>query len=121
MRTSLLPKALLLAALLAPALAPAQAARVYFLNDHSQSGLVDVYVNGVLLFDNMFPAFPTMFGHDLAPGTHTFVVTAYNVAPGPANLLETKLEVARWGDYTLKLSGDADLNFPARSLALSQR
>lgn len=121
MRTPLLPKALLLAALCAPALAPAQAARVYFLNDHGQSGLVDVYLNGVLLFDNMFPAFPTMFGHDLPPGKHTFVVTAYNVPPGPANLLETELEVARWGDYTLKLSGDTDLNAPALALTLSQR
>ncbi|MCP2012975.1 hypothetical protein L1280_000103 [Deinococcus sp. HSC-46F16] len=121
MRTSLLPKALLLAALCAPALAPVQAARVYFLNDHGQSGLVDVYLNGVLLFDNMFPAFPTMFGHDLPSGKHTFVVTAYNVVPGPANLLETELEVAQWGDFTLRLSGDTDLNFPTLSLALSQR
>ncbi|MPY66215.1 DUF4397 domain-containing protein [Deinococcus sp. SDU3-2] len=120
MRTPL-SKALLLAALLAPAVAPAQAARVYFLNDHAQSGLVDVYVNGRLLFDNMFPAFPTMFGHDLAPGKHTFVVTASNVPPGPANLLETELDIAQWGEYTLKLSGGTDLNFPALALALSRR
>lgn len=119
MPTPLSPKALLFSALCAASLTSAQAAKVYFLNASGPSGLIDVYMNGVLVFDNIFPEFPMMFPREIAPGTHALVVTPYNVAPGPQNLLATSMEFAQDGFYTLRFAeGKTDFDVPVLKLTL---
>ena len=107
MPTLLSPKALLFSLLCAASLPSAQAAKVYFLNASGPSGLVDVYVDGVLVFDNMFPEFHMMFPRTIGAGTHALVVTSYNVAPGPQNLLSTSMAFAQDGRYTLRFADNA--------------
>ena len=101
-------KPLLLAATLAipAALSSASAASVYFENDSGQSGRVDVYVDGQLVFDNVFPATNMMFPRDIASGTHQIVVTPSNEAVGQQDVLRETVNIGNDGTYTLSLGQD---------------
>ncbi|WP_019587690.1 DUF4397 domain-containing protein [Deinococcus apachensis] len=108
MRTPKTLKALLLSALVATsALAvTASAAPVYFENDSGASGVVDVYVDGQLVFNDVFAASTMMFPKEISSGSHEVVVTPFYLAPGEADVLRTTINVPadENSSYTLALA-----------------
>lgn len=122
MRTPKTLKALLLSALLATAAlgATASAGQAYFSNESGQSGVVDVYVDGQLVFDNVFPNMPMMFPQDLAAGTHQVVVTPFYLTPGQGDVLDTSVIIPDDGTYTLTLAESEDeLSRPVLGIGVS--
>ncbi|WP_027483419.1 DUF4397 domain-containing protein [Deinococcus pimensis] len=86
--------------------APLDSAQVYFSSNTGAAGLVDVYVDGQLVFDNMFSGAPTMFAQGLSAGEHTVVVTPADAALGRRDLASSTIEVAGGGTYTLNFADD---------------
>lgn len=121
MRTPKTLKALLLSALVATAVT-ASAAPVYFENDSGASGVVDVYVDGQLVFNDVFAGSSMMFPREIAAGPHEVVVTPFYLAPGQADVLHTTIDVPLdAGNYTLTLgTTQDDLNREVLGLSLSQ-
>lgn len=112
---SLLLSTLLTAAVATPA---ASATPAYFSNQSGQSGVVDVYVDGQLVFDNVFPSTVMMFPRDLASGTHQVVVTPFFLSPGEQDILHTAVTIAEDGTYTLLL-GEVEDDLGRVSLDIS--
>lgn len=112
---SLLLSTLLTAAVVTPA---ASATPAYFSNQSGQSGVVDVYVDGRLVFDNVFPNSVMMFPRDLTSGTHQVVVTPFFLSPGEQDILHTAVTIAENGTYTLLL-GEVEDELGRSSLNIS--
>lgn len=110
MRSPKFLKPLLLSALLTAAVASpaASATHAYFSNQSGQSGVVDVYVDGKLVFDNVFPNFVMMFPRELAAGTHQVVVTPFALTPGEGDILQTTVTIPEDGTHTLLLGETQD-------------
>lgn len=119
MRTPKTLKALLLSALAATAtvLPTASAAQVYFENDSGASGVVDVYVDGQLVFDDVFASSTMMFPREITGGQHEVVVTPFYLAPGQGDLLRSAVDVPQDGTSTLTLANDSDTNVLALDLS----
>ncbi|GBF08008.1 hypothetical protein DAERI_210004 [Deinococcus aerius] len=114
-------KALLLPALLTAAvtLPAASAAPVYFENGSGASGVVDVYVDGELVFNDVFADSAMMFPRDIAAGPHQVVVTPFSLAPGQADVLDTAVTIPDDGTSTLTLGpGQDDLGRDVLALSL---
>ncbi|SMB77861.1 hypothetical protein [Deinococcus hopiensis] len=99
----------------------ASATPVYFHNDSGASGVVDVYVNGQLVFDDVFPDNSMMFPKELLAGEHEVVVTPNYLKPGEQDLMRTTLTVPEAGfenyAYTMTFSSGTDgVYAPALSL-----
>lgn len=120
MRSPKFLKPLLLSALLTAAVASpaASATHAYFSNQSGQSGVVDVYVDGQLVFDNVFPNAVMMFPRELASGTHQVVVTPFFLSPGEQDILHTAVTIAEDGTYTLLL-GEVEDELGRASLGIS--
>jgi len=99
-------KALFLSALVSAAAlgTDASATQVYFVNGSGTSSVVDVYVDGQLVFDNIFAHSGMMFSRDIAAGEHEIVVTPFSLAPGERDVLTTTVTVPGSGEYTLALA-----------------
>ncbi|SMB79743.1 hypothetical protein [Deinococcus hopiensis] len=111
-------KTLLTAALFATTLgARAFAAPVYFENDAGASGVVDVYVDGRLAFNDVFADSDMLFPRELTAGAHQITVTPFYLAPGQGDLLSTTVEVTDEGPQTLTFAASTD-EFDAPTLAL---
>ncbi|WP_049760427.1 hypothetical protein [Deinococcus deserti] len=98
-------KATLIATLFVASLSPQGSAtsHLFFHNDSGASGMVDVYVNGNLLYSEISPDNHMVFPKTVEAGTHEFVVTRHKVAPGVKDLARKMLEVQYADQYTLKL------------------
>ncbi|WP_051935678.1 DUF4397 domain-containing protein [Deinococcus sp. YIM 77859] len=119
MRIKNLP-ALLLSALFAATLPTASAAEVYFENSSQLGELVDVYVDGRLVFDDVFPSSFPLFPQNVTRGLHEVVITPSALAPGQQDVLRSTVNVAEDGTYTLALLDDEDTQgLPALQLALT--
>ncbi|ACO47497.1 DUF4397 domain-containing protein [Deinococcus deserti] len=81
----------------------ASAAPVFFHNDAGASGIVDIYVDGTLVFDDIAPDNAMMFPQELASGRHEVIVTPYNRAPGVQDVLRTTIEIEHASSYHLTL------------------
>ncbi|SMB94597.1 hypothetical protein [Deinococcus hopiensis] len=103
-------KALLLTALFAATTAglPASAAPVYFDNDSGASGVVDVYVDGQLVFDDVFADSAMMFPRELARGKHEVVVTPFYLKLGQGDVMRASVNVSDDRAYTLRLAPDKE-------------
>ena len=102
-------KALLLTALFATtASLHASAAPVYFDNDSGASGVVDVYVDGELVFDDVFADSAMMFPRELARGKHEVVVTPFYLKPGQGDVMKANINVSEDRTYTLRLAPDKE-------------
>lgn len=101
-------KALLLTALFATAGLSASAAPVYFDNDSGASGVVDIYVDGQLVFDDIFADSAMMFPRELAPGRHEVIVTPFYLKPGQGDVMRAGINVGADSMYTLRLAPDGD-------------
>ncbi|SMB78415.1 DUF4397 domain-containing protein [Deinococcus hopiensis] len=107
-------KALMLSALIATTalFTSASATPVYFSNDSGQSGVVDVYVDGQLVFDNVFADDSMMFPRELSAGQHNVVVTPNYLPLGEQDILRTTLtvpeETAGNTAYTINLATETD-------------
>ncbi|WP_052351591.1 DUF4397 domain-containing protein [Deinococcus pimensis] len=86
--------------------APLDQAQLYFASDTGAAGLVDVYVDGQLVFDDIFSGSPTMFAQTLTSGEHTIVITPADAALGQRDLLSDTINVASGMTYTLNLAQD---------------
>ncbi len=93
--------------------ASAASTQVFFENEANEFGLVDVYIDGRLVFDDMFLGSPNLVATGVEGGTHTVVVTPYNVALGAHDLLSADLDFTA-GTYVLSVGGD-----PLEGYALS--
>ena len=67
---------------------------------------VDVYVDGQLVFDHMFPNTPMIFPKDIAGGTHQVVVTPSGEAAGGQDVLRETVNIGSGGTFTLSLNHD---------------
>lgn len=122
MRTFKTVKALLLSTLVSTAIlgSSASATPVYFSNDSGASGVVDVYIDGQLVFDDIFADSSMMFPRDVAAGQHQVVVTPFYLAPGQQDVLVSTVDVPASGEYTLALTPTTDTyNVPTLTLDLS--
>ncbi len=86
--------------------APIDEARLYFTSGTGAAGLVDVYVDGQLVFDDIFSGGPTMFAQILSAGEHTVTVTPHDAALGQRDLTTNTITVAGGRTYTLNLAQD---------------
>ncbi|SMB78377.1 hypothetical protein [Deinococcus hopiensis] len=118
-------KALLLSAFIATTAltTSASASPVYFDNDSGQSGVVDVYVDGKLVFDNVFADSSMMFPTDITAGKHDVVITPNYLALGEADILNTSIDIPETdpdtGAYTVTLTtGTDDLDVPELGLSI---
>ncbi|WP_045234792.1 DUF4397 domain-containing protein [Deinococcus pimensis] len=87
--------------------APQDEARVHFLNHTGAAGVVDVYVDGQLLFDDMFSGAPSMFARTLTAGEHTVVVTPHDAPLGQRDLARGTVDVTNGMAYTLSVAQSA--------------
>ncbi|MBB6100139.1 hypothetical protein HNR42_003605 [Deinobacterium chartae] len=79
------------------------AAEVYFTSGTGSVGVVNVYIDGRLAFENIFPSDASRFSVALAPGSHEVVVTPNYRALGNGDLYRTTITVPSSGSYTLRL------------------
>lgn len=94
--------------------APAQ---VYFVNESGPSGLVDVFVDGQPVFEDMFAFSPSMFARPVAAGAHQVVITPAGQTPAQHTLLRKTVELNAGATYTFRLAqGSDDFNTPVLSL-----
>ncbi|SMB78399.1 hypothetical protein [Deinococcus hopiensis] len=107
-------KALLLSAFIATTAltTSASATPVYFSNDAGASGVVDVYVDGQLVFDDVFADSSMMFPKEITAGKHDVVITPNYLALGEAGILHASITVPETdgedGAYTVTLTPDTN-------------
>lgn len=123
MRTPKTLKALLLSTLIAATTlgASASASQLYFENNDSGAvQMVDVYVDGTLVFDDVYAGSFRMSPTEVASGLREVVVTPGNVAPGGQDLLRTTVNIDGNGTSTLALNwATGDSNVREYSLDLA--
>ncbi|MFB9991924.1 hypothetical protein ACFFLM_08100 [Deinococcus oregonensis] len=102
---------------LAQSTAPTQ---VFFQNIYNTPQPVDVYIDGALVFNDVFSGTSVMYPRAVSPGARTVVVTPWYLPLGQGDLLRTTLTVGG-STSTLKLqNADAPTSEPRLTLSQGQ-